>query len=153
MTLSGLEGSICTRKPISIQHPSYLLSYSFICLQNYNPFNLDLLWKTQRIERKWGNRGKPQIRAEKLQLGTSPRDNLEGNWWTAGIKAKAEPILLFLPHTQRKGNIWSFTSWTQKTRGERNTAKLIKQKGDINGALVFFHHFLTTFRWKRDGIR
>lgn len=77
MTLSGLEGSLCTRKPISIQHPSYLLSNSFICSQNYNPFNLDGLGNVEHVGRQCGNTGRlgvegTRVRKRRLQ------DNLRG---------------------------------------------------------------------------
>ncbi len=101
------------------------------------PFNLDLLWNMPCIERKWGNRGKTQIRAEKLQLKTPPQDNPDGNWWTAVINVKTKPILRFPPDTQRKRNILTFhlINMQDKRRQEYSNINL-KQKWAINSASV-----------------
>lgn len=43
-----------------------------------------------------------QIRAEQLQLETSPQDNLKGKGWTAGIKAQTELFSSSSSSKQRK---------------------------------------------------
>lgn len=83
MTPSGLEESLCTRKPISIQHPSYLLSNSFICSQNYYPFNLDLLRNVQHVEKQRRNRGRLRAGktcAQKRRLQDHLRGKLTDGW-------------------------------------------------------------------------
>lgn len=66
----------------------------------------------------------------------SPLDNLEGNWRAAGINTPTESILLSRPNTHEKGAFKRFNLWMCKTRGDSNTSQLIKQKWEINRALV-----------------
>lgn len=80
MSQSGLEGSLCTKKPISIHPPPpspliliYLLaklqSLQFRSVLKHAAYKEEV--KEQREDADWGGK--------KLQLKTSPRDNLKGN--------------------------------------------------------------------------
>lgn len=78
MSQSGLEGSLCTKKPMSIHPPSpliliYLLaklqSLQFRSVLKHAAYKEEV--KKQREDADWGGK--------KFQLKTSPRDNLKGN--------------------------------------------------------------------------
>lgn len=81
-----------------------------------------------------------QIRAEQLQLETSPQDNLQGKGWTAGIKAQTELIFSYSSKHLKKEEHLNISPNEHARQEERGTKLHQSTRGKLTE-----HLFLPPF--------